>query len=208
MEDIEAAVEAASLPVTPVAAPEAPAAGPTATLVERQALALLLGRAIGPVADFLLTPEVVADLLTSDESAAWALARFPVSQEAVVPLLAEARRLREARAAVAGPAVPAEAPAVDPGGAAPDPSAAGLVAAPQGEGARSAELDDNQLLTALLEAVGPIGAQIHGEVASLPPEARLEACITTLEGFGVNPGILDALRRRCQPPAADNRFCS
>jgi len=92
-EDITAALETATVRPDPLAGegtvePDDPFSG------NRSALIAVLSRSIGPVAELLLSPDVVGHLLKDDASAAAVLTDLSLPSDAQEDLAAEARRLR------------------------------------------------------------------------------------------------------------------
>ncbi|MFS6827000.1 protein kinase domain-containing protein [Cyanobium sp. ATX-6F1] len=106
-EDIEPALAAAS--IRPVPAPTAPTATVSAESVagvcerEREILLSVLRRSIGPVADLLLTPELIAKLMLGDQTVSATLSGNHLQDEAIQELLEVARQLRERQAPVPTP---------------------------------------------------------------------------------------------------------
>lgn len=184
-DDVEAALEAA----TRRPAPPAAAVAEAATSAEVDALRRCLRLAVGPVADILLTPSLIDALLEDETSARQALEGQTLPAEACEALLEEARRLRQQ-------GLEAEEASPDPASA--SASAAALASAPAVAAAAPPPPPlDARLRQALTEAVGPIGDQILAEVARLPLEQRLAACLEALRHYGVDPALVEQVRRSC-----------
>lgn len=174
-DDVDAALSACrqeplSEPAVAVA-PTPVAASPTDSTDQA---ALLAGwrRAIGPVADLLLTPERVGALMRDDPSAAAALFALDLPEGVVRELMAQARQRRAERQA---PRVPAA------------------------ETALCSEDADRQLRSALVAVVGPIGERIYADVEAVAAPMRLEAAVKVLRRYSVPEDLIEELRRTQRP---------
>jgi hypothetical protein len=180
---VEAALEAA----TRRPAPPAAAVAEAATSAEVDALRRCLRLAVGPVADILLTPSLIDALLEDEKSARQALEGQTLPAEACEALLEEARRLRQQ--------------GLEAEEASPDPASASAAALASASAVAAAAPPppplDARLRQALTEAVGPIGDQILAEVARLPLEQRLAACLEALRHYGVDAALVEQVRRSC-----------
>lgn len=136
--------------------------------------ALLAGwrRAIGPVADLLLTPELAGALLRDEPSAAAALSALDLPEAVVRELMAQARQERADRKAPMDPAA---------------------------ETAPCSEEADRQLRSALVAVVGPIGERIYADVEAVAAPMRLEAAVKALRGYSVPEDLIQELRRTHRP---------
>ena len=131
--------------------------------------ALLAGwrRAIGPVADLLLTPELAGALMRDDPSAAAALSALDLPEAVVRKLMAQARQERAER----------------------------KTRDPVAESAPCSEEADRQLRSALVAVVGPIGERIYADVEAVAAPMRLEAAVKALRGYSVPEDLIQELRR-------------
>lgn len=176
-EDVEAALSACrQAPMAEPAAAVAPAPTPPEAsppdATDRAALLAGWRRAIGPVADLLLTSERVGALLRDEPSAAAALAALDLPEAVVRELMAQAAQARAARKTPRDPAV----------GTAP-----------------VREDADRQLRSALVAVVGPIGERIYADVEAVPAPLRLEAAVKVLRGYSVPEDLIQELRRTHRP---------
>ena len=135
--------------------------------------ALLAGwrRAIGPVADLLLTPELAGALLRDEPSAAAALSALDLPEAVVRELMAQARQERAER----------------------------KTRDPVAETAPCSEEADRQLRSALVAVVGPIGERIYADVEAVAAPMRLEAAVKALRGYSVPEDLIQELRRTHRP---------
>ena len=135
--------------------------------------ALLAGwrRAIGPVADLLLTPELAGALMRDDPSAAAALSALDLPEAVVRKLMAQARQERAER----------------------------KTRDPVAESAPCSEEADRQLRSALVAVVGPIGERIYADVEAVAAPMRLEAAVKALRGYSVPEDLIQELRRTHRP---------
>jgi class 3 adenylate cyclase len=171
-DDVDAALSACrqeplSEPAVAMAVDPTPVeAGPTDSTDQA---ALLAGwrRAIGPVADLLLTPELAGALMRDDPSAAAALSALDLPEAVVGQLMAQARQERAER----------------------------KTRDPVAETAPCSEEADRQLRSALVAVVGPIGERIYADVEAVAAPMRLEAAVKALRGYSVPEDLIQELRR-------------
>ncbi|CAK6694906.1 hypothetical protein ICNINCKA_01717 [Synechococcus sp. CBW1107] len=139
----------------------------------------VLRERIGPIADLLWSDPLRQALAVDPPEARRLLLQSAVPPEVVDELLHQARILRQ------HPASPLPAPPATPG---PAPLAPEV-----GPGAAESA---QHLEEVLVEFIGPIAGTVLASVRDLPPAERLKAVMAALEGFGVEAGTLQQLRRR------------
>ncbi len=192
-EDVDAALSACRQEPSPdpsAAVGAAYSAVPVSPTDATDQAALLEGwrRAIGPVADLLLTPGLVAALMRDDASAASALSGLDLPEGIVCELLAQARQQRAERRSVPDPA----AGTGPSGGSGTDPSK--TLAAVADDLAMDAAAD-RRLRSALVAVVGPIGEQIFADLEDGAASARFEAAVAALRRYAVPDELIEELRR-------------
>ncbi len=180
-DDVDAALSASRhepMPEPVAAAAVAPPPVEASPTDATDQTALLAGwrRAIGPVADLLLTPELVAALMRDEPAAAAALSALDLPEAVVPELLAQARQRRAERQVPGDPAA-GTTPGTAPG----------------------SEEADQQLRSALVAVVGPIGERIYADVEAVAAPLRLEAAVQALRGYGVPEELIEELRRSHRP---------
>ncbi len=175
-DDVDAALSACrqeplSEPAVAMAVAPTPVEASPTDSTDRAALLAGWRRAIGPVADLLLTPELAGALMRDDPSAAAALSALDLPETVVGELMAQARQERAER----------------------------KTRDPLAESAPCSEEADRQLRSALVAVVGPIGERIYAELEAVAAPMRLEAAVNALRGYSVPEDLIQELRRTHRP---------
>jgi len=169
---------------------------PSVSSRQQDELLQVLRDRIGPIADFLWTPDLAASL-TQDPG------RFRQQLEAAsVPVaVIEELLARSVDQAVApSPATPAASPASPAETDAPPPPPPSQPGASNVRSASVAGISDDQLRDALTELIGPIGLTVMEQMADRSQADKPRAVLEVLQGFGVDPSVMAALARRFDLP--------
>ena len=162
----------------------------------RPALFAVLSRSIGPVADLLLSGDLILRLLEDDETARSAVASLPIPEEAASALLQEAELLRQ------GVTAPMTSFGAETGFGSGERSETS--GSPEGTAAPGVDVE--RLRRSLLDLLGPIGEEIYAEVCGSPSADQLNQAVAALEHYAIDPDLIARLRQRCQaPPGSGGR---
>ncbi|WP_259701204.1 MULTISPECIES: protein kinase domain-containing protein [Synechococcales] len=143
----------------------------------QDSLVPMLRQRIGPIADVLFDEPLRAAIAADPPEARRLLLQSAVPPDVVDELLSQAESLRLSPVLT----VPAARPPATP-----------LATEIGSEAAASAP----DLEKVLVELIGPIAATVLASLGDRPKGEQLEAVIVSLEGFGVEAGTLQELRRR------------